>query len=151
MSKRFWTREEIKYLGKSYPRQGAKHVSKHLNRTIQSVISKAITLGITREGIRHWETYANRKGLRRKSPSRLWTENDKGCLRQHYASETAEEIGIYFGRTVQSIRQCAGRMGLQNKQNWHKYAYVEARVRKFKNWRSQQSNKNQLNNSASGR
>ena len=102
-------------------------------------IDIALDLGLSRNAV---ESYANRKGIRRKPPIRLWTEDDLNYVRQNYATDTAEAIGAKLGRTVQSIRQCAGRMGLQNKQNWHKPANIEARVRKLKTWRSQKSDKN---------
>jgi len=116
MSTRLWTKEELNYLRRSYPKLGAIHTSEYLKRSIGSVVAKAITLGITRNGFRHWESYEdnyikrhynNRKResiartLKRSKDAVLkraihlgvtstrakkWTEEEKNFLRENYSN-----------------------------------------------------------------
>ena len=71
-----------------------------------------------------------------------WTKAELEFVRQNYTTMTAEEIATKLGRTVRAVGGCAGRLGLQDKKNWHKPANIEARVRKFKIWNAQQNRKN---------
>lgn len=172
---KLWTEEEKEYLRKHYPDRKIqlKEIASHLNRSITSLHSYAKYINVSRPRHNHeWSNeeheylvknykkkrfkdiaknlglsadavvlYANRNNIFRRNPIRYWTENDLEYVRQHYSVDTAEDIGKVLGRTIQAIRACGLRLGLQGMHNQHKPANIAARVYKFKLWLEQKDKK----------
>ena len=94
MSTRLWTKEELNYLSKSYPKLGAKHTSEYLNRSRGSVVAKAITLGIKRKGFRHWESY------------------EDNYIKRHYNNRKRDSIARTLKRSKDAVLKRAIHLGV---------------------------------------
>ena len=125
-----WTKEEIELLKKNYPFIENELLSKNLNHSISSIITKAnryLNLkkfktcrycGVSVNGLannsivcdncriehvknRKKEYYAkNKKGLMGK---RLWTKEELEYLKKNYPFKTNEELKQYLGHSINSI------------------------------------------------
>ncbi len=98
MNRTRWSKKEIRYLRQSYSRQGAQRVATHLGRSPNSVVSKAMKLGIAKEGFRHWK---------------LWEDS---YLKRHYNKDhKAAAIARTLKRSHNAVVQRAQHLGLAAK------------------------------------
>lgn len=89
--RRNFSKEEILFIKENYKKMEYKELAKHLNRTVSSIQSKCLKLGLSRV---------------------LWEEIEVQYLMDNYSSKTAKEISKYLGRSEQAIHHKANRMGL---------------------------------------
>ncbi len=93
-TRRSWTEEEDRILGRYYEKHGSRHVAGLLHRTITSVQHRATVLGLRGNG------------------QRPWTELEVAYLRKTHGQRTIAQIARTLKRTEQSVRSQVHRLRL---------------------------------------
>lgn len=93
--KRKWSCEEDKFLIENCNSMEYKEIAKILQRTVSSVGSRALHLGLKK--------------------IHSYTEEERNFIKYNYGKKTIKEIAENLNRTENSVKLMAGRMGLRHK------------------------------------
>lgn len=92
-----WTTHDINYLLSNYKSDNLNEIAVALNRSANSVRSKAIRLGIHN----------------RQRTARFWTREETNYLEDNYPTQKAEEIAVALNRSVDSVKRKAQSMNIE--------------------------------------
>ncbi|MDB5032882.1 MAG: hypothetical protein JWQ98_123 [Chlorobi bacterium] len=137
-----WTKDEDRVLRLNYTKHGSRYTAALLKRTITSVQSRVLKLGIPGNGLQPWtemELRYLRKAYGKHSASQIartlqrteqsvrgqihrlklgsydperWTSREIKFLRTHYGKKSKAEIAKELDRTENAVEIKAGRLGL---------------------------------------
>lgn len=97
-----WTLRELAYVEKHYGSMATVAIAAHLGRSPTSVRAAACSMGCS-SGNKLIEA---------------WSEEEKEIVRRHYAKGYAYVMTLLPGRTKQTIRWMAGKMGVVSARSW---------------------------------
>lgn len=103
-----WSKREVAILKELYPNTSTRSLAKRIGRSMQSVGQKALKLGLKKT-----DEYLASIGF--VSQPKKWTRDDLALLRQMYHSNQVDQIAARLGRSLQTVRQQAHKMGLKKK------------------------------------
>src|SRR4030095_10790777 len=95
---RFWTKEQISYLRKTYKKKTYTQIAKDLGMSRIAVFQKA-----------------RRMGLKLRQTPRRWTQADDDYIRQNYRKIPTREIAQKLNRSLDAIINRAGPLGISRK------------------------------------
>ena len=118
-NRRTWTDEEINYLHSHYMSESYDDMSRKLGIGAPTIKRKCVELGLIRSAL--------------PGCIHIWTEFELNYLRQHWPTDTAQDIGDALGMSDGCVRARARLLNLKKSSGYSPRAYDSRYVKNYKN------------------
>lgn len=135
-----WTAEDLQMLREKYPTTPVEELAEQMGRSCGSLRQKAYLLGIYRGASRHLAEQRAADGSTEKLPRyghatfKKWTLEDITLLREQVHKVPIEALAKRMGRTYESVRNKAYRMGFIQQESWVYHPWTPADEAKLLEW-----------------
>lgn len=114
-----WTREQEVYLLSHYQDETLEGLARHVGVSAPTVSTKLRSLGVS----------LNKRHTTR---ARKWSEYELNYLYDHFATESAIDIGEHLGMCNVLVSRKAQELGLKKSPSWSKSRYNNRYVKNYK-------------------